>query len=67
MWFLPTNKDKLNKINNDQITESIYEKIMSIFKTMLKYQIKYIESIKVKPRIKKRQSNNKFNYRKAIL
>ena len=40
---------------------------MSIFKTMLKYQIKYIESIKVKPCIKKRQSNNKFNYRKAIL
>ena len=54
-----TNKDKLNKINNDQITESIYEKIMSIFKTMLKYQIKYIESIKVKPRIKKRQSNGR--------
>lgn len=46
------------KIKNSEITI-----IILTLTTIIKNQIKYKETTKITPRIKKRQSNNKFNYR----
>jgi hypothetical protein len=54
------------KINIKYLKKEYMLKLISVFISMLKNQVKYKEITKATLRIKKRQSNNKFNYRSGI-
>ena len=54
--------NKNNKHKNKELEKEHILKIISIFVSILKNQVKYKEINKSTTRIKKRQSNNKFNY-----